>query len=242
MKIVSNASPLIGLVRPGKLELLHQVYGELIIPPAVWREVVIEGAGQPGADQVQAAIWIVTQTATNRQLVQALQQELDAGEAEAIALALEISADTLLMDEHLGRETASHLGLRCVGLVGVLIAAKRQGRIQTIKPHLDALRHIAGFRISNTLYARVLRGKTKRKTILNRRLIQALKLSAGGLVCVALAPGDGGSHTVGVSVGAMPRRRAGRPGGVNLYTGRPLPVKQLQGLFGAAASLRRGQP
>jgi predicted nucleic acid-binding protein len=79
--------------------------------------------------------------------VQALQQELAAGEAEAIALALEIGADFLLMDEHLGRETAAHLGLRCVGLVGVLIAAKRNGLIQAIKPHLDTLRNIAGFRI-----------------------------------------------------------------------------------------------
>jgi len=104
VKIVSNASPLIGLVRIGRLELLRQLYKELFIPEAVWREVVVEGAGQPGAEDVQAATWIETRPATNRQLVKALQQELDAGEAEAIALALEINADFLLMDEHLGRE------------------------------------------------------------------------------------------------------------------------------------------
>jgi predicted nucleic acid-binding protein len=55
VKIVSNASPLIGLVRIGKLELLRQLYDELIIPEAVCHEIVIEGAGQPGADDVQAA-------------------------------------------------------------------------------------------------------------------------------------------------------------------------------------------
>ena len=55
---LSNASPLINLARVGKLDLLRQLYGELFIPEAVWHEVVIEGVGQPGADEVEAAIWI----------------------------------------------------------------------------------------------------------------------------------------------------------------------------------------
>ena len=66
MSIVSNASPLINLARIGKLDLLYQLYGKLIVPSAVWQEVVIEGAGQPGADDVKAATWIRTQTVTNR--------------------------------------------------------------------------------------------------------------------------------------------------------------------------------
>ncbi len=57
MSVVSNASPLINLARIGKLDLLHDLYGELIIPEAVWREVVVDGAGQPGADQVKGATW-----------------------------------------------------------------------------------------------------------------------------------------------------------------------------------------
>ncbi|MDP2901059.1 MAG: DUF3368 domain-containing protein [Candidatus Bathyarchaeota archaeon] len=72
--------------------------------------------------------------------MQVLLQELDAGEAEAIALALEAGADLLLKDEHLGRETARHLKLRSIGLVGILIAAKHKGLISAIKPCLDALR------------------------------------------------------------------------------------------------------
>lgn len=156
MSIVSNASPVINLARIGKLYLLRELYGELIIPEPVWHEVVVQGAGQPGADEVKAATWIKTRAATNRQLVQALQQELDAGEAEAIALVLEIGAELLLMDEHLGREVARHLGLRYTGLVGVLIEAKRKGFIRAVKPHLDALRDIAGFWVSDVLYQRVL--------------------------------------------------------------------------------------
>jgi predicted nucleic acid-binding protein len=76
--------------------------------------------GQPGADEVKGAVWIERRTTKKKHLVQALLQELDTGEAEAIALALEVGADWLLMDEHLGRETARHLKLRCIGLGGAL--------------------------------------------------------------------------------------------------------------------------
>jgi predicted nucleic acid-binding protein len=156
MSVVSDASPLINLARVGGLDLLRQLYGELTLPEAVWQEVVFEGAGQPGAEQIGAASWIQVQPATNRQLVQALQQELDAGEAEAIALALEVDAQFLLMDERLGRETAAHMGVRCVGLIGVLVEAKRAGTIDSVGPLLDKLRDVAGFWISEVLYQRVL--------------------------------------------------------------------------------------
>ena len=120
MKVVSDASALINLARIGKLDLLQRSYGELLIPEAVWQEVVIAGVGQPGADEVRKATWIKTSNVANKHLVWALQQDLDAGEAEAIALTLEIEAALLLLDERLGRETAQHLGLRYVGLIGVL--------------------------------------------------------------------------------------------------------------------------
>jgi len=119
-------------------------------------EVVIHGAGLPGADEVKNAAWIKKKAVANTQLVMALQQELDAGEAEAIAVALEAEADVLLMDERLGQETARHLGLHCVGLIGVLVADRQKKLIDAIKPHLDSLRDAAGFRIGDDLYARVL--------------------------------------------------------------------------------------
>lgn len=157
MTVVSNASPLINLARIGQMDLLRDVYGEVRIPEAVRREVVEEGAGQPGAQEVQAAEWIKTQTITNEPLVQALRQELDAGEAEAIVLALETSADVLLMDERLGREAARHLGVAVTGLIGLFVEAKRRGLISAVKPSLDALRDQAGFRIRQGLYEEVLR-------------------------------------------------------------------------------------
>ena len=157
MSVVSNASPLINLARIGQLDLLAQLYEELVVPEAVWHEVVLEGAGQPGAKEIETGSWVGVRSVENRGLVRALQQELDAGEAEAIALALEIKAEFVLMDEHLGRETGLHMGVRCVGLIGVLVEAKRKGLIGEIRPLMDALRDIAGFWVSDVLYRRVLR-------------------------------------------------------------------------------------
>lgn len=156
MSVVSNASPLINLARIGKLDLLRQLYGELFIPKAVWQEVVTDGVGQPGAVEVKVATWIKVQSVTNTLLVRALRQELDAGEAEAIVLALEMESEVLLMDERLGRDVAQHLGLRYIGLIGVLIEAKHKGVLSAVKHHLDELRNVAGFRIRDALYVRVL--------------------------------------------------------------------------------------
>ena len=96
-------------------------------------------------------------TVQNPTLVRALRQDLDAGEAEAIALAIEIDPELLLMDEKRGRETARHLDLEYIGIIGVLIEAKHSGLVAAIRPHLDSLRQEAGFFISNVLYQRVLR-------------------------------------------------------------------------------------
>ncbi len=156
MSIVSDASPVISLLRIGKLHLLRDLYGEIILPEAVWRETAVEGGGHPGAEEIKKAPWIKTHAATNRDLVKSLRQELDAGEAEAIALALEIKAELLLMDERLRRDSAHHLGLRCTGLIGVLIEAKRKGLIPALKPDLDALHERAGFRVRDALYSRIL--------------------------------------------------------------------------------------
>ncbi len=156
MILVSNASPLIALARIGQLDLLRQLYNDLMIPEAVWREVVVEGANQPGAEAVSSAAWIVAHAVTNRPLVQALRQELDAGEAEAIALAMERGTALLLMDERLGRDTARHLGIPYTGVLGVLVEAKHKGLVPAIKPLMDALRDLADFRISEALYQRVL--------------------------------------------------------------------------------------
>jgi predicted nucleic acid-binding protein len=82
--VVSNASPLINLARIGDLDLLRRLYGEIVIPEAVWDEVGVSGVGQPGATEVARATWIQKQAPGNRALVQVLRQDLAAGEAQAL--------------------------------------------------------------------------------------------------------------------------------------------------------------
>jgi predicted nucleic acid-binding protein len=86
----------------------------------------------------------------------ALQGKPDLGEAESIALAVELHADLLLMDERLGRAEAARFGLRFIGTLAVLIEAKTKGHLPAIKPILDELTIHAGFRVSPALRARVL--------------------------------------------------------------------------------------
>lgn len=156
MIVVSNTSPLINLAAVGKLELLHELYGRIVIPQAVYHEMAVGGAGQPGADQVRTLEWIETRRVAGQAMVASLCLEVDEGEAEAIVLADELEADLLLLDERRGRIVASRLGLRFVGLLGILIDAKHRGLIPAVQSTLDELIEEAGFWISRELYDRVL--------------------------------------------------------------------------------------
>jgi uncharacterized protein len=117
---------------------------------------VLAGAALPGVKVLQTYPWIITQTVPDPLLVKVLQAELDPGEAEALALAVTLKADLLLIDERLGRKVATRLGLRFIGLLGILITAKHQNLITQLKPLLDDLITKAGFWVSPQLYARVL--------------------------------------------------------------------------------------
>jgi uncharacterized protein len=154
--VVSDASPLISLSAVGHLELLHQLFGEIAIPPAVLDEITRAGPGRPGSIEVQTASWIVSHTLEKDFLPRALEGELDRGEAEAIALAVELRADLLLMDERRGRRVAARFELKALGILGILVDAKRKGLLTKVEPVLDDLLTRAGFRISPALYRRAL--------------------------------------------------------------------------------------
>jgi uncharacterized protein len=137
--IVSDTSPINNLVAINHLYLLRQLYGTVIIPEAVYRELTNPNFPVAGATEVQTFDWVQTRTVSDRTLVEALSNELDIREAEAIALAVEMQADQVLIDERRGRLVASRLNFRYTGILGILVEAKSKGLITEVKPLLDAL-------------------------------------------------------------------------------------------------------
>lgn len=156
MIVVADAGPLIHLAAIGQLHLVHRLSPEVLVPQAVFDEVVIVGAGLPGALEVKTAPWLTVVTVARGDVVDALLASgLHRGESEAIAVAVERSADLLLIDERQGRLTAEGMGVDVVGSLGILVAAKTRGDVEKIAPLLHALR-ASGLWLSDALVARVL--------------------------------------------------------------------------------------
>ena len=149
MIVVSDTSCVTNLLAIGRVALLGELFGEVIIPSAVARELRAAHAALPD--------FIREQPAKNSFRAQALAIEpLDEGEAEAIVVAEELHADYLLMDEAAGRAVALRCGLRVIGLLGLLVRAKQQSLIPAVAPLLDALERDAGFWMTADLKRRVL--------------------------------------------------------------------------------------
>lgn len=156
MIIVSNTSPLFYLFSINHLDLLPQIYDKIIIPVAVFEEITNIGNTDVSATLVPQLSWIKTQAVTNIELVHSLKTELDKGEAEAIALAIELNADRLIIDERLGRQKAKQLGVSVIGVLGILIAAKQRNLIKAVKPLLRQLTEQTGFLLDSKLYLEIL--------------------------------------------------------------------------------------
>jgi predicted nucleic acid-binding protein len=152
MIVVSNTSPLTNLAAIGQFTLFHQMYGRLHITEGFWEELNARGQHCPGRDEVAAVDWIERHTVQNQALVTALRRDLDRGEAETIALALELGAGLVLLDEQEGRHAAQRFELRVAGVVGLLLEARSRSAVDEVRPHLDALRHKAGFYLTDQVY------------------------------------------------------------------------------------------
>ena len=157
MIVVSNTSPIISLAAVGNLNWLQNIYDRIIIPTAVYNEIANAGKTDVGAAVVQTLPWIQTQQLTNDSLINTFPKGLHRGESEAIALAVELQADLLLIDEELGRKVARGLGINIIGVLGIAIVAKRRGLIPNVKLLMDDLIAQTGFRVSAKLYAEILR-------------------------------------------------------------------------------------
>ena len=156
MRVVSNTSPLSNLAAIDHIDLLQQIYPQILIPPAVHAELIRFSKIQPAIYTCLKSGFLEICQPTNTALIQTLNQPLDLGEAEAIALAVEIQADRLLIDESLGRGIAETYTLKIRGILGILVNAKEQGLLIEVKPLLDDLIETASFRVSNELYERIL--------------------------------------------------------------------------------------
>ncbi|EDZ94421.1 MAG: DUF3368 domain-containing protein [Limnospira sp. PMC 1291.21] len=158
MIVISDTSVITNLAAIHHLKLLSQLYHQVTIPESVYRELVDIDPPVPGTLEVQGAAWLKVRALVNRSVVEQLQNEvrLDPGEAEAIALAIELQADLLLIDERRGRAEADRLGIKITGLLGILVEAKQKNLITAVKPLMDALIATSEFRVSSALYNQIL--------------------------------------------------------------------------------------
>ena len=121
------------------------------------RELAI-GSGRPGATALAGALatsWLCVQPLVNQQALPELGQLLDLGEAEAIALAEQLDARFLLIDEAAGRRIARRRGVSVTGVAGVLLSAKASGAVVAVRPIIEELSN-AGYRLSARLVSSVL--------------------------------------------------------------------------------------
>jgi len=142
--IVSDTSCLITLEKIGELELLHKVFGEIIVTNEI--------AGEYGLELPE---WIRVRNPINKNYQQILEASVDKGEASAIALALELIDCLLIIDDLKGRNLAEQLGVKVTGTFGLIIEAKISGYIESVKPLLEKIKQ-TNFRLSKDLEERIL--------------------------------------------------------------------------------------
>jgi predicted nucleic acid-binding protein len=145
-EVVADASALIALDQIGQLWLLKKVFGQVVIPSAVAREVE---RGQ------QLAAWVQVRMLRGPLDERVAAASLDRGESEAISLALEAKATHLILDDLPARRLATGLGIPVVGTAGVVYLAKARGLVPAMRPVLDALR-AKGFRLRQDVYEQLL--------------------------------------------------------------------------------------
>ena len=155
MIVVSDTTPLSELAKVGKLNILRDVFGEIVIPQEVYDEVTT--GTHPAVELVKSATWIEIRAVMDTQKVSDLQNanELDLGECAAMILAEELGAGQILIDDLEARKVAISINLPVIGTVGALLLAKQRGLIPTVKEIMDDM--IAqGKRISQQLYSQAL--------------------------------------------------------------------------------------
>ena len=143
MIVISYTSPLTSLILIDHEDILKQLYKDVIIPQAVYRELLKEHINLPD--------FVIVKNVKDREHVESLIKKVDIGEVEAIVLAKEKKADFLLIDEQIGRRVAESEGIKIIGLMGILLIAKGKGYIDSVRDTVSLLEEKAGFWLSDSL-------------------------------------------------------------------------------------------
>lgn len=151
--VVSNSTVIIAFSYLELLSILKQLYQEITIAQEVYHELE-KAKGKPGSN-IDKEYWIKVKAIHDPRLKEYLSLNLDKGEAETIALAEEIKANLVLIDDFWGRKMAKRRGLKISGTLGILVTAKKNGFIKEVHPLLDKLIDF-GFWMSEELYQNVL--------------------------------------------------------------------------------------
>lgn len=143
MIVISDTTPVISLLKANHLELLQRLYGNVLIPKAVYSELTENPVYAKEAKTIQTLDFLKMVPVENVKSVNVLRSVtgLDAGESEALIMYDEQNADLLLMDEHKGRSVAKQLNVRYIGTAGILMLAYDKGLIQAsdVKLCLDMM-------------------------------------------------------------------------------------------------------
>ena len=131
MIVVTNAGPLMAMAKLGLLHLLDRLYGKVLMPVAVYDEVVLSGMEQGFSDSLQVKLAIqqkyLVVKAVKKQRADIVALSLHKGEKETLSLSLEHNADLVLFDDMLARSNAQALGFSVKGTLGVITKAYRKG-------------------------------------------------------------------------------------------------------------------
>ncbi|MBP3610572.1 MAG: DUF3368 domain-containing protein [Lachnospiraceae bacterium] len=159
MIVVSDTTPLISLLKIGHIDLLEKLFGQVLIPQAVFQELTVDERFLVEAEQIRQKHFIVVSAVKNPESVSILKRAtgLDKGESEAIVLTDERNADILLMDEAKGRAVSAQLGLKVMGTIGVLMAAYEEQKLTSseVRECIDGLQR-AGRHIGQRHYQMLL--------------------------------------------------------------------------------------
>jgi uncharacterized protein len=148
MNVVSDTTAITTLLKSEQQRLLQDLYGRVLVPQAVWDELKAFHSQLPefiALHPLRAPIQRLAGT-----------ESLGRGEAEALLLAKELNVQLLLTDDRQARLAARRLHIPCIGLVGMIVQAKRLGKISSVREMLNLLETKGGLYLSDTVVATAL--------------------------------------------------------------------------------------